>query len=175
MKSPDQWLAFLRIVVGVCFLRGGLQKVQWVFLGNIFPLPWVSQRWIHFMPRRVAEFASHNPISWYREFLTGFVIPHRETFAALVAWGELGAGLGLILGLFTRFSSAVAFFLGLNFLLATFWLGPCELWFHTLLLSLAAAFLFSGAGHTWGVDGWLANRLPKISLSRRSSSTTRKV
>jgi uncharacterized membrane protein YphA (DoxX/SURF4 family) len=173
VKSPDRWLALLRILVGLCFLRGAFQKVHWVLLGKFFPMPWVSQRWVHFMPRRVAEFAAHNPLGWYRDFLMGFVIPHGETFASLVAWGELGVGMGLTLGLLTRVSSAVGAFLAVNFLLATFWLGPCETWFHLLLLALMISFLATGAGATLGLDGWFSRRIPRLTLAKRAPSTSR--
>ena len=38
---------------------------------------------------------------WYAAFLKGFALPNVELFNFLIAWGEVGVGLGLILGTFT--------------------------------------------------------------------------
>ncbi len=42
--------------------------------------------------------ANHTIVS----FLTGTVVPHASLFAWLIALGELGVGVSLLLGLFTR-------------------------------------------------------------------------
>ena len=53
--------------------------------------------------------------SFYRPFLESIVMPNAEIFAALVAWGELAVGIGLILGFATRYAAFVGVFLVANF------------------------------------------------------------
>jgi thiosulfate dehydrogenase [quinone] large subunit len=48
--------------------------------------------------------------SFYRPFLESVVLPGKELFAVLVAWGELAIGLALILGLATRYAAFVGAF-----------------------------------------------------------------
>ena len=53
--------------------------------------------------------------SFYRPFLESVILPSKEIFAALVAWGELAIGLALILGLATRYAAFIGAFMVLNF------------------------------------------------------------
>ena len=46
MRSPDRWLAFLRIVVGLWFLKGVVTKLGIVILGGVIPVPGASARWM---------------------------------------------------------------------------------------------------------------------------------
>ena len=43
---PDRWLAFLRIAVGLWFLKGVVTKLAWSLAGGVFPVPGASARWI---------------------------------------------------------------------------------------------------------------------------------
>jgi len=63
-----------------------------------------------------------------------------------------------VLGLGTSAAAALGAFLALNYLLASFWMGPGPQGFHLLLLLCMAAFAGGRAGHAWGADGWLAER-----------------
>ena len=45
MVHPDRWLAFLRIVVGLYFVKSLITKMIVVFVGGFLPLPAVSERW----------------------------------------------------------------------------------------------------------------------------------
>ncbi|HSH13962.1 MAG TPA: hypothetical protein VLA15_09440, partial [Desulfurivibrionaceae bacterium] len=101
LKYPDLWLALLRIAVGLWFLRGSLRKVTLFFWGGFLPLPAATDRWVGFMPKRIAEFAAGNPIGWYKEFLEGTVLHHPKIFGFLTGWGEFAVGVGLTLGLLT--------------------------------------------------------------------------
>ena len=107
MSHPDEWLALLRIVVGLYFVKSLVTKMTIVLAGGIVPLPAVSERWLGVMPKIVARQASENPLSFYKHFLEGTVIPHSSTFAQLTAWGETVAGLGLTLGLLVGMAAAL--------------------------------------------------------------------
>jgi len=161
---PDRWLAFLRIAVGLWFLKGVVTKLAWSLAGGVFPVPGASARWIGFLPRRLLEYASENPVGWYREFLVDVAVPHSAVFAHLTAFGEAAVGVGLTFGILTGYAALVGLVLMANYFLASFWTGFCQQGFHTLLAACLVAFLGARAGRTWGVDGWLARRLPRLPL-----------
>ena len=170
MKLPAQWLAVLRIVVGLYFVKSLITKMSFVMVGGVLPIPAVSERWLGVMPKIVARQASDNPLAFYKQFLEETVLPHSSLFAQLTAWGETVVGLGLTLGLLTGIASLVGLFLVTNYGLATQWMSPGQQGFHLVLFSLMLAFLFARAGRTWGLDGWLARRKPGSFLSRRPFS-----
>jgi thiosulfate dehydrogenase (quinone) large subunit len=170
MNRPAQWLALLRIVVGLYFVKSLVTKMSLVLLGGVLPFPAVSERWVNVMPKIVARQASDNPLSFYKHFLEGTVLPNSSVFAQLTAWGETVVGLGLTLGLLTGLASLVGIFLVTNYGLATQWMSPGQQGFHLVLFFLMLAFFFARAGRTWGIDGWLARRTPNSLLTRRPFS-----
>jgi uncharacterized membrane protein YphA (DoxX/SURF4 family) len=170
MSRPSQWLALLRIVVGLYFVKSLITKMSIVLAGGVLPLPAVSDRWISVMPKIVAKQASDNPVSFYKQFLDHTVLTHSSVFAQLTAWGETVTGLGLTLGLFTGIASVVGLILVINYGLATQWMSPGQQGFHLVLFFLMLAFFFARAGRTWGLDGWLARRWPGSLLARRPIS-----
>jgi thiosulfate dehydrogenase (quinone) large subunit len=170
MSHAAEWLALLRIVVGLYFVKSLVTKMSFVMLGGILPLPAVSERWLAVMPKIVAKQASENPLAFYKQFLEGTVLTHSNIFAQLTAWGETVAGIGLTLGLLTGVASLVGLILVVNYGLATQWMSPGQQGFHLVLFFLMLAFFFARAGRTWGVDGWLARRWPRSLLTRRPFS-----
>jgi uncharacterized membrane protein YphA (DoxX/SURF4 family) len=170
MSRPAQWLALLRIVVGLYFVKSLVTKMSLVMVGGILPVPVVSERWLTVMPKIVARQASENPLGFYKQFLEGTVLSNSNLFAQLTAWGETVTGLGLTLGLLTGVASLVGLVLVINYGLATQWMSPGQQGFHLVLLFLMLAFFFARAGRTWGVDGWIARRKPGSLLTRRPFS-----
>jgi len=98
--------------------------------------------------------------SFYRPFLESVVLPSKELFAVLVAWGELAVGVALILGLATRYAAFTGAFMVLNFWLAkgTGVLdgGNSDVVWFVILLVLG----FIPAGKIAGLDDGLSDRLP---------------
>lgn len=170
MVHPDRWLAFLRIVVGLYFVKSLITKMSVVFVGGFLPLPAVSERWVNVMPNIVAKQASENPISAYKQFLEGTVLTHPELFAQLTAWGETAVGIGLTLGLLTGVASAIGLVLVTNYGLATQWMSPGQQGFHLVLFALMLAFFMARAGRVWGLDRRIAARRPGSALARRPLS-----
>jgi uncharacterized membrane protein YphA (DoxX/SURF4 family) len=170
MDHPAEWLAVLRIVIGLYFVKSLVTKMTIVLLGGLVPLPAVSERWLMVMPKIVAKQASENPLAFYKQFLEGTVLPHSSIFAQLTAWGETVAGIGLTLGLLTGVASLVGLLLVINYGLATQWMSPGQQGFHLVLFFLMLAFFFARAGRTWGLDRLLARRNPRSFLSRRPLS-----
>jgi thiosulfate dehydrogenase (quinone) large subunit len=170
MSHPSKWLAVLRIVVGLYFVKSLVTKMTLVMLGGVLPVPMVSDRWLEVMPKIVARQASENPILFYKQFLEGTVLPNSSTFAQMTAWGETVAGIGLTLGLLTGVASIVGLVLVVNYGLATQWMSPGQQGFHLVLFFLMLTFFFARVGRTWGLDAWLARRNPRSFLTRRPFS-----
>ena len=78
MSHPAEWLALLRIVVGLYFVKSLVTKMSMVMLGGLLPIPAVSERWLTVMPKIVAKQASENPLSFYKHFLEGTVLPEQQ-------------------------------------------------------------------------------------------------
>ncbi|HET9466723.1 MAG TPA: TQO small subunit DoxD [Gemmatimonadales bacterium] len=167
---PAEWLAVIRIAVGLYFVKSLVTKMSLAMVGGVLPVPVVSARWLDVMPKIVTRQASENPIGFYKQFLETTVIPNSNLFAQLTAWGETVVGIGLTLGLLTGLASLVGMVLVINYGLATQWMSPGQQGFHLLLLLLMVTFFFSRAGRTWGVDAWLARRKPQSILTRRPLS-----
>jgi uncharacterized membrane protein YphA (DoxX/SURF4 family) len=170
MQHPAEWLSVLRIVVGLYFVKSLVTKMTIVMLGGVVPFPAVSERWLAVMPKIVAKQASDNPLSFYKHFLEGVVLPNSNLFAHLTAWGETVTGIGLTFGLLTGLASLVGVLLVINYGLATQWMSPGQQGFHLVLFFLMLAFFFARAGRTWGIDGWLARRKAGSVLTRRPIS-----
>jgi uncharacterized membrane protein YphA (DoxX/SURF4 family) len=159
MRLPQACIALLRVVVGAWFLKAVSTKLALGYVGGVLPYPAVSPRFLAFHPKRVAEFASDNPIAWYKGFLQGTVLPHASTFATLQAYGEVVVGLALVIGLLTPLAAAIGLFLAVNYGLATQWMSFGQQGFHLLLITSMLIFLVTGAGRVWGFDQVLQPRL----------------
>jgi hypothetical protein len=168
MSHPAEWLAFLRIVVGLYFVKALWQKLELV--GGVIPVPMASGRWIDTMPKIVARQAAENPILWYKHFLEGTVLQNPALFAHLTAVGETAVGVGLTLGLLNGLSSAVGFAMAVAYGLATQWMTPGQRGFHIVLVACMIVFYGARAGRRWGVDELIARRDPDSFLARRPFS-----
>jgi uncharacterized membrane protein YphA (DoxX/SURF4 family) len=100
-------LALLRILIGVFFVFEGLGKIRW--LANSSILAGFLTAW-----SRAAPLGS--VASWY---LHRIAWPGLPIFARLVPLGEIGSGLALIAGFWTPLAAFVAFFMALNFQIAS--------------------------------------------------------
>jgi thiosulfate dehydrogenase [quinone] large subunit len=92
------------------------------------------------------------------------VLPNAQLFATLVTWGELLAGVSLILGLMTRLSATVALLLTLNYMLAKGawpWTSSSN---DAAFAAISLALLIGAAGRTFGLDSILAKRWPRSAL-----------
>lgn len=170
MAHPAQWLAVVRIVIGLYFAKALWTKLTIMLVGGVLPVPIVQDRWIHVMPTIVEKQAAGNPIAFYKDFLEHTVLTHSSLFAHLTAWGEVVAGVGLTLGLLSGVASLVGLMLVVNYGLATQWMTPNQQGFHLVLATLMITFFFVRAGRTWGLDAWIASNHPKSPLVRRPFS-----
>jgi thiosulfate dehydrogenase [quinone] large subunit len=160
MSHPSRWLAVLRIVVGLYFVKALWTKLDVVLLGGLVPWLGVEPRWLAAMPTIVTKQAAENPILWYKAFLENTVLPNSDVFARIIAWGETLVGLGLTLGLFSGLAALGGLWLSLNYGLASQHMSPAAFGFHYMLVATMIVLFLARSGRAWGLDGWLAWRWP---------------
>ncbi len=167
MSHPSRWLAVLRILVGVWFVKALWSKMDVILLGGFVPFLGVEPRWIEAMPTIVARQAAENPILWYKAFLDQTVLPHSTLFAEFTAWGEVLTGLSLTLGCFAGLGALGGLWLSINYGLASSHLSPASLGFHYMLVITLSTLFLARSGKAWGLDGWIAWRWPGSMLTWR--------
>ena len=100
-------LTLLRICLGIFFIFEGLGKIRW-FL-DTSTLAGTFASW--------SQAAAPGSVSqWYLERIA---IPGVSVFARLVPLGEITSGLALLVGMWTPLFALVAFFMALNFQIAS--------------------------------------------------------
>lgn len=167
MSHPSRWLAVLRILVGLWFVKALWSKMDIVLFGGFVPFLGVEPRWVAAMPGIVTRQAAENPILWYKAFLEQTVLTHSTLFAELTAWGEVLAGLSLTLGCFAGLGALGALWLSLNYGLASAHLSAASLGFHYMLVITLVVLFLARSGRAWGLDGWIAWRWPGSVLTWR--------
>jgi uncharacterized membrane protein YphA (DoxX/SURF4 family) len=100
-------LTLLRIFIGVFFIFEGLGKIRW-FVDTSQLAGMFSSWWQAAAPGSVSH--------WYLERIA---LPGLSVFARLVPLGEITSGLALVFGFWTPFFAFVAFFMALNFQIAS--------------------------------------------------------
>jgi thiosulfate dehydrogenase [quinone] large subunit len=149
-KTYIGYLVILRLWIGYYLLQQGTSK----FLGDFPHRDWVR--------RQIGNIAELNLFPWYKSFLLDVIAPNAELFGYLVTYGEILVGICLILGLLTRFSSAVGAFMMVNYILGPGMargrssLAQSE----TFFVAMIVLFL-TNAGLTLGLDGLLFRRKGK--------------
>ena len=155
-------IALLRIGVGIIFLWAGLEKLM-------APEPFDASGFL--------QFGTTGSLGW--PFVTGtpedgaIYNPTHDFWVAmsenesvmriinfLVPFGQLGIGVGLILGLFTRFSAAMGTLMMLFFFIAA-WDFEFGIVNQHLTYALVTAFLgLIGSGNYYGLDGMFGESAP---------------
>ena len=144
---PAGWL-FVRLVLGVEWLRGGWEKIGdpgWTKA----PVGGAVEG---FLNGAIAKSTGERPEvqGWFADLTRDVFLPNADVFAYLVAYGEFLVGLALIIGLFTRISVLFGVTMNLAFLLA----GTTSTNPPMLILGLALAAFGASAG-AYGVDRWV--------------------
>jgi uncharacterized membrane protein YphA (DoxX/SURF4 family) len=100
-------LTILRVCIGAFFLFDGLKKIRWFTDASL--LADQLSGW--------SRAAAAGSISqWY---LQKIAEPGVAYFARLVPLGEISAGLAMVVGFWTPFGAFIAFFMALNFQIAS--------------------------------------------------------
>ena len=155
VKEPYRiGIAVLRIGVGVIFLWAGLEKVLaseafsaagFLQFGTAGSLGWP------FVTGEVAEGTVFNPT---HDFWAGLAANDgaMSVINFLVPYGQIGIGVGLILGLLTRFSAAMGTLMMLFFFVAA-WDFEFGVVNQHLTYALVTGFLgLIGSGNYYGLD-----------------------
>jgi len=106
-KRFATWLAVARIYLGVFWLAYGTSK---------FESNWAAPKGEFFQAAQYGASQIHGAM---HDFIIGFVLPHQDVFARLVAYGETLIGISLFLGLFKNAGAIGGMFLALNYYFAT--------------------------------------------------------
>jgi hypothetical protein len=141
-RVPGWPLALFRIAYGLLYLDMALQKA-----------PWVGYGWLRgFIEKEIA----HPTFDWYAAFLKDVVLPNFAFFGAQTFVVELGLGLLLLLGAFTRLAGAAGFLWQVQIALGAFNVPGEWYWIWPLLTLPLFCFAAAGAGRVLGLDVWLA-------------------
>ena len=100
----------LRLFLGVTFVYAGIQKLTDAQYFNPAARGYIG--------RQITGFATGSPL---HDFLLNVALPHAALFGALVAYGELAIGLGVLLGLLLRPATFFGLLLNLVFFLSADW------------------------------------------------------
>lgn len=147
------YLALVRILVGVQFFIVGWPKLT----GGRF-----LTRNGEGLADELLRGAPKDYLTWHREFITGFVVPHAHFFSYLVAIGEVLIAISLITGCLVRISSLFAAFHNANIYFAVaIAAGGATMNYDRLLVLLQLVFVASSAGRVFGVDALLQKRFPR--------------
>ena len=147
--TSAQCLAVIRIGLGLYFLSFAYQKLAGNYLSSGAGLG-----------RQLQQGLAASP-GFYQPFLSSAVIPNADLFARLVALGELGVAISMILGLLTRAGGIVAIVLNLNYMLMKGLLnsgGSVDRFFVLIELMM----IVSAAGLVWGLDGAWSRSFARI-------------
>lgn len=95
----------------------------------------------------------HAAFGVYGNIIENVVLPNFTAFAWLIFALELGVGLSLLLGLFTRVGAFIGLLLSLNLLVGLLEVPGEWPWSYLLMAMWHGTILVSRAGHLWGLDG----------------------
>ena len=164
MYISGRYLGFIglgRIVIGIIFLWAGLEKAIGTGLGT-----WSADGFLQFgtggslgwpfVTGDVAEGTIFNPT---HDFWVGLVgTPASDVIKYLVPLGQIGIGVSLILGLFTRFGAAMGTLMMIFFFFAAwdfeFGIVNQHLTYAVVTFGLAVI----GAGNFYGLDAIVGPR-----------------
>ena len=107
MNRPALAWTVLRVSIGIFFLFEAISKLAWFTDASILSTQVAS--WTH----------AAAPGSISRWYLERIAVPGAPVFARLVPLGELSSGVALIAGFWTPLFAFIAFFMALNFQIAS--------------------------------------------------------
>ena len=141
-REPAVWL--LRLLVGIMWWQQSLWKIPPDEGGLIY---WMKQE------------VAHAAIGLQSAFVADIVLPHIAIFGPAVYAIEVGIGVSLMLGLFTRGFALLGLAMAANL-----WLGlysaPGEWpWTYMFLVILMGLFVADPPGRSLGIDAMLRHRL----------------
>lgn len=156
-KDRAIWLRLVTLILGVEWLRAGLEKV-------------LNPEFSSGLNKTLGFFASKNPSNFFVGLINSYFIPNSEVFAMLVSWGEVFVGLALIIGFFVNFSLIIAIFMNLNFYFAAGWTGVSTAGLNALMILIQLILIFSYGSKLISLDELLVAKWPatkRLFLSKK--------
>lgn len=137
--------AVLRILIGAALIFLGAQKLSDINLlyGGLM--------------HRIYDLGE--PFAFYQQFLIRFVEFRQEKIVYAVAIGEILVGTSFVFGALVSLGALAGAFLLANFALATTAGNLPMLIAHLCAIAVLLMLGRGGAGLTWGLDGWLVQRI----------------
>jgi len=139
-------LALVRMTIGAMLV--------WVFFENLGKGAYTPAGYASVINYFIMH--GHSPAAW--KAVMGLMVSRAAMAAPMQAMLEISLGVLLVIGLLTRPVAFVAFLY-----LASLWVSEWgAAWVWELLVPVLAslALAVGRAGRTWGVDSWLARKLP---------------
>jgi thiosulfate dehydrogenase (quinone) large subunit len=145
LREPGWVLLPLRLFLGLTFCYAGMQK-----LANP---RYLDPRAPESVARQMQALRHTSPIG----ALLGATVHHAGTVGVLIAFGELGVGLGILLGLWTRAAAVGGMLLSLSFLLTVSWKTSPYYYGSDIVFLLAfTPFVLAGGGGVFALDAAIA-------------------
>jgi uncharacterized membrane protein YphA (DoxX/SURF4 family) len=147
-------LAILRICIGIFFIFEGAGKIRW--FADASQLAGQLAAWAQAAPAG----------SWSHLYLERVAMPHAALFARLVPLGEITSGLALVAGLWTPLFAFIAFFMALNFQVASgalFKYSALTSGYALPVLGATLALIVGGVRLPWSIGG---SRPPRAMKAR---------
>ena len=139
-------LALVRVTIGA--------ELVWVFFENLGKGLYTPAGYASLINYYIKS--SHSPAAW--KAVMGFVASHAAMAAPGQAVTEIGLGILLVIGLFTRPAAFIAF-LYLGSLWVSEW-GTSWIWELLVPVLASLGVAIGRAGRAWGVDALLARKNP---------------
>lgn len=149
--TVDQWLAFLRIVLGLWWLESVRHKEMRHFL-DVEMIRWT------------VTLAEHHPLPAYGSFMKKVLLTNKKWFPYLIVAGEAIVGIGLTFGILTPISALVSLFMNFNYL-ALAGVRPVDVSVNPtyeveqgqnlMMIAIGLVVFFMNAGCTWSLDALL--------------------
>ena len=149
--TVEQWLALLRIGIGLWWVKSVLHKPLQEFVSGD-------------MVNWTVSLAENHPLPAYGRLVKSMVAPNASWFPYLIVLGEAAVGIGLVLGFLTPISLIVAIFLNLNYLslagvrpedISVNKSYQCEQGQNWNMIVAEVVLLFTGAWSVWSLDSVL--------------------
>lgn len=147
----EQWLALLRVAVGLWWLESVRHKPLRKFVTGQM-VDWTL------------ALAENHPVPLYGNFIRRLVGPNRSWFPYFNLAGELAVGIGLTFGFLTPISALVALVLNLNYLslagvrprdISVNRAYQCEQGQNLMMIASTVVIFATGAWSVWSVDSLL--------------------
>jgi thiosulfate dehydrogenase [quinone] large subunit len=156
VMAPLWPLGLMRILYGVLWW----QQSKWKVPSDDFGRKSGGGLWYW-----VHQEIQHPTLLAYRDFLVNVMIPNWSLFGWMTLVTETFIGATLILGLFTRLGSLVAFAMALNITIGIVSVPHEWVWTYIMLMALPVVFFFTDAGRSFGLDSLLVPRLGRATAA----------